>query len=45
MRLSLAGLTTERIPGAGHYLQEERPDVVADAVRLVADATPVTAAR
>ena len=42
MRRSIAGLTVESVPGAGFYLQEERPDVVAAAVRLLTT-TPVVA--
>ncbi len=36
MQRSIAGLSTESVPGAGHYLQEERPDRVASAVRGLA---------
>jgi pimeloyl-ACP methyl ester carboxylesterase len=45
MRRSITEFTAEWVPGAGHYLQEERPDVVAAAVRLAADASPVAVAR
>lgn len=33
LRTSVASFTAESVPGAGHYLQEERPDVVVAAVR------------
>lgn len=45
MRRSIAGLSTETVPGAGHYLQEERPELVAAAVRMVTVAPLVAAAR
>lgn len=32
LRHAVVGFTLEMVPGAGHYLQEERPDVVAAAV-------------
>jgi len=44
LRSSIAGFTVRTVPGAGHYLQEERPDQVAAAVRLVAGASPATVA-
>jgi pimeloyl-ACP methyl ester carboxylesterase len=45
MRQSIAGFSTEGVPGAGHYLQEERPDVVAAAVRGVAGSASATVTR
>jgi pimeloyl-ACP methyl ester carboxylesterase len=44
MRRSLAGFSTDSVSGAGFYLQEERPDLVAAAVRLVAEAAPAAPA-
>jgi len=41
MRRWITGFSSELVPGAGHYLQEERPDLVAAAVRVVAVATSV----
>jgi pimeloyl-ACP methyl ester carboxylesterase len=43
MRRSLAGFSSDTVAGAGFYLQEERPDLVAAAVRLAADAPPPVA--
>mgnify|MGYP001576763256 CR=1 FL=1 len=41
-RHAVVGFTLETVPGAGHYLQEERPDVVAAVVeRALGTAAPV----
>ena len=47
LQQSLSAFALDSIAGAGHYLHEERPDVVVEAVkRLEVDAkTPVTAAK
>jgi len=45
MQQAIPDFRTERVPGAGHYLQEERPDVVVAAVRGVSDAAPVVVGR
>jgi pimeloyl-ACP methyl ester carboxylesterase len=45
MRRSITGFSAESVSGAGHYLQEERPDLVAAAVRLVDVAPSVAAVR
>ncbi|MBD3220064.1 alpha/beta fold hydrolase [bacterium] len=39
MHAHLTDLTVEHVPGAGHFLMEERPDVVAEAVMRVGEAT------
>jgi pimeloyl-ACP methyl ester carboxylesterase len=45
LRSSLAGLSVDTLPGVGHYIQEERPEVVVLAVgRVAASRAPADAA-